>query len=218
MRLAGQVLELLLGHALMALGIATSTASDLGTTPVSSLPLVGSLISGLSLGATTILVNVTLLALQALILRRDFRPVQLLQLICLVWFGPFIDAAVWSLDRLGVGYTAYWQQWALTLAGIVLVGVGVAFQVHARLLVLPGDGFSQALTFALQRRFGPSPRFEFGRVKVLADTGQVLISLVLALVFLGGFVGVREGTLAAAFGVGWVVTWVMRVLPPTQAR
>ena len=202
----------------MALGIAMSTTSDLGTTPVSSLPLVSSLITGLSLGATTILVNVTLLALQVLILRGDFRPVQLLQLICLVWFGPFIDVAVWSLDQLGVGYTAYWQQWTLTLAGIVLVGAGVAFQVHARLLVLPGDGFAQALTFALQRRFGASPRFEFGKVKILADTAQVLISLALALVFLGGFVGVREGTLAAAFGVGWVVTRVMRVLPPTQAR
>ncbi len=218
MRLVGQVLELLLGHALMALGIALSTASDLGTTPVSSLPLVGSLITGLSLGTTTILVNLALLALQVLILRRDFRPAQLLQLVALLWFGPFVDAAVWSLDLLGVGYAAYWQQWLLTLLGIVVVGVGVAFQVHARLLVLPGEGIAQALTFALQRRFGANPRFEFGRVKILTDTTQVLISVVLALVFLGGFVGVREGTIAAAFGVGWVVTWMMRLLPPTQAR
>lgn len=218
MRLAGQVLELLLGHALMALGIALSTASDLGTTPVSSLPLVGSLITGLSLGATTVLVNVALLALQVLILRRDFRPAQLLQLLCLLWFGPFIDIAVWSLDRLGVGYSAYWQQWALTVAGIVVVGVGVALQVHARLLVLPGEGIAQAISFALQRRFGASPRFEFGRIKTLTDTAQVLVSVILALVFLGGFVGVREGTVAAAIGVGWVVTWVMRALPPTQAR
>ncbi|WP_257183178.1 DUF6198 family protein [Corynebacterium cystitidis] len=217
MQLASRILTLVVGHAIMALGVALSLASDLGTTPISALPAVTSLISGLSVGTTTVLVNVVLVILQILILRRDYAPIQLFQLALLLYFGPFIDGAVWLLDQLGVGYSNYFQQWMLTIVGIIVVGIGVTLQVRARLFVLPGEGIAQALSFALHRRFGAKPRYEFGRVKVVTDTVQVLLALVLALVFLGGFVGVREGTIAAALAVGWVVTLCNKIVPPKAA-
>lgn len=214
MQLLLRALLLVCGHAIMAIGIAFSLASDLGTTPISALPAVSSLITGLSVGTTTILVNVVLVVLQILIMRRDYAPIQLFQLALLLYFGPFIDAAVWALDQIGMGYSNYFQQWLLTIAGILVVGVGVTMQIRARLFVLPGEGIAQALSYALHRRFGAKPQFEFGRMKIVTDSTQVLVALVLALTFLGGFIGVREGTIAAALCVGWVVTACNKLFPP----
>lgn len=214
MQLVSRILTMVAGHAIMAIGIAFSLASDLGTTPISALPAVTALITGLSVGTTTIFVNVALVLLQILILRRNYAPIQLLQLALLVYFGPFIDLAVRALDQLGVGYTNYFQQWVLTIVGIIVVGVGVTMQVRAKLFVLPGEGIAQALSYALHRRYGAKPRFEFGRVKIVTDSVQVLLALTLALVFLGGFIGVREGTIAAALAVGWVVTLCNKIFPP----
>lgn len=214
MNLAARIVLLVAGHIVMAAGISLSIISDLGTTPITALPLVTSLITGVQVGITTIVVNAILVLLQILLLRRDYPPVQLVQLLILLYFGPLIDVALWVTRSLGVGYSSYWQQWVLTVAGIVLVGVGVVMQVRAKLFMLPGEGIAQALSFALHRAYGAKPQFEFGRVKVLTDIIQVSTALILALTFLGGFHGVREGTLAAALGVGWVVTLCNKLFPP----
>ena len=63
---------LLFGLSLMSLGIAFSVRSDLGTTPISSLPYVLSELMPLSLGVLMILMNLAFVALQIVVLRRRF--------------------------------------------------------------------------------------------------------------------------------------------------
>ena len=126
------------GLLIMALGVACSIQADLGTSPVSSLPYVLSRITPLSVGTTTILVNSGLVLLQILILRRRYDPLQLLQLPVAVAFGYLTDLALWAVDFLQPA--AYWQQWLLCLAGILLVGVGVSFEVTAGVATMAGEG------------------------------------------------------------------------------
>ena len=52
-----QTILLAIGLILMALGVALSIKADLGTSPISSLPYVTSLMSSLSVGTTTIIMN-----------------------------------------------------------------------------------------------------------------------------------------------------------------
>ena len=59
---------------LMAFGVAFSIKSGLGTSPISSVPYVLSLITPFSVGGVTILLNCFLIALQPLILGRLFSP------------------------------------------------------------------------------------------------------------------------------------------------
>ena len=66
---------LFIGMVIMAFGIALSVRSDLGTTTISSLPYVLSLISPLTLGSASIIVNSGLVLLQILILRGRFQAV-----------------------------------------------------------------------------------------------------------------------------------------------
>ena len=196
------------GLLIMALGVACSIQADLGTSPVSSLPYVLSRITPLSVGTTTILVNSGLVLLQILILRRRYDPLQLLQLPVAVAFGYLTDLALWAVDFLQPA--AYWQQWLLCLAGILLVGVGVSFEVTAGVATMAGEGVVLAIC-----QVAP---VKFGAMKVGVDVSLVAAACVLSLLFLGQVAGVREGTVAAALLVGQVARRMNRRLEPLDRR
>ena len=88
-----RLLLLCLSVVIMAFGIAFSIKAALGTSPISSLPYVSSEITGLSVGATTIIMNLGFVLIQIGILRRDYDPFQILQLGVAVLLGISIDAA-----------------------------------------------------------------------------------------------------------------------------
>ena len=62
-----------LGLFLMTLGVSMSVKSNLGVSPVSSIPYTITCITGLEMGKATIVFHVFLVALQILILRKAFR-------------------------------------------------------------------------------------------------------------------------------------------------
>lgn len=182
----------IIGIVIMSFGIAFCIKGDLGTTPISSLPYVTSLISGLSVGTTTIIMHISLILLQMIILRRNYNPIQLLQLPVALIFGWTIDLALWVIK--GLAPESYIFRWLVCLIGIFLVAVGVACEVIGDVVTLAGEGLIIAICKAFNLPFPP--------VKVIFDVFLVALSVALSLVFLGGIHGVREGTVAAAFLVG----------------
>lgn len=201
-------LLLVAGLFIMAFGVAFSIKAGLGTSPISSLPYVLSLFTPLTVGTATIAMHVTLILLQILLLRRRYDPVQLLQLPVALVFGFVTDFSVWVLQ--GVTASNYAMQWVLCLAGILLVGVGVSFEVTASLVTLAGEG----MVLAVCKVFPVS----FGNVKIGFDVTLVVIASVLSFLFLGGLYGVREGTVAAAFCVGLIARQVNRPMRRFAAR
>lgn len=187
-------LLLCLGLAIMALGVAFSIKADLGTSPISSVPYVVSLMSAMSVGTATIFINAILLMGEILIMRRQFHPVQLLQLLVVILFGWLIDLCLWAMG--GLTYADYGQQWLICSAGILILGIGVSFEVTANLIPLPGEGLILSLCTVLPLRFGS--------MKVIVDASLVILAVLLSLAFLAGLYGVREGTIAAALCVGLV--------------
>ena len=201
-------LLLVAGLFIMAFGVAFSIKAGLGTSPISSLPYVLSLFTPLTVGTATIALHVTLILLQSLLLRRRYDPVQLLQLPVALVFGFVTDFSVWVLQ--GVTASNYAMQWVLCLAGILLVGVGVSFEVTASLVTLAGEG----MVLAVCKVFSVS----FGNVKIGFDVTLVVIASMLSFLFLGGLYGVREGTVAAAFCVGLIARQVNRPMRRFAAR
>lgn len=202
-------LLLVAGLFIMAFGVAFSIKAGLGTSPISSLPYVLSLFTPLTVGTATIAMHVTLILLQILLLlRRRYDPVQLLQLPVAMVFGFVTDFSVWVLQ--GVTASNYAMQWVLCLAGILLVGVGVSFEVTANLVTLAGEG----MVLAVCKVFPVA----FGNVKIGFDVTLVVIASVLSFLFLGGLYGVREGTVAAAFCVGLIARQVNRPMRRFAAR
>ena len=146
----------------MSFGIALSVRSDLGTTTISSAPYVISLISPVTLGTATILLNAGFLGVQMLLLRRRFQLVQLLQLPVVLVFGLLNDAALWATSW--INYSAYWQQWLLTISAIVVLSVGIVFQITARSVMLSGEAVVLTIASELSRVFGQRRIFVFGFV------------------------------------------------------
>lgn len=194
-------LLLVVGLVIIAFGVAFSIKAGLGTSPISSLPYVLSLLPlHLTVGTATIAMHVTLIILQILLLRRRYDPFQLAQLPVALVFGSLTDFSVWALQ--GINVSAYPARWVLCIIGILLVGVGVSFEVTANVVTLAGEG----MVLAVCKVF-PVP---FGNAKIGFDVTLVVIASVLSLLFLGGLYGVREGTVAAAFCVGLVARQVNR--------
>jgi uncharacterized membrane protein YczE len=182
-----------LGLFTLAFGIALSVKSNLGVSPVSSVPLVLSKISGLSLGTVTASVYIFNMVLQAVILRRDYKPVNLLQIAATFFFGVFTDATIWLTSFLPVT-DSYVFRFVYLAFGIAFVALGVFFYLTTSLMALPTDGTVQAIAF--------KGRFRLHKVKIGYDCVSTALALLLSLLFLRRIEGIGIGTVAAALGVG----------------
>ena len=88
-RLAVRLLCYFGGFFIMTIGIALSVKSDLGVSPVSSIPYTMTCVWGIEMGKATILFHIVLVLLQILILRKKFEVKNLLQIPVGVVFGYF---------------------------------------------------------------------------------------------------------------------------------
>lgn len=201
--IAKRYLLLLAGLSIMAFGVAFSIKASLGTSPISSVPYVFSLFTPLTVGTATIVMHCVFILLQILILRRNYHPIQLMQLPVAFFFGYLTDFGVWAVQ--GVRCSTYWQQWIVCLIGILLVAVGVSLEVKAGVVVLAGEGVVLAICKVL-------PKIKFGYMKVGFDVTLVVIACVLSLGFTGRLQGVREGTVAAALLVGLIAKQLGKLL------
>ena len=196
-------LLLLIGLSIMAFGVAFSIKASLGTSPISSVPYVISLFTPLTVGTATISMHCVFILLQILILRKNYHPIQLMQLPVAFFFGYLTDFGVWAVQ--GITCNTYWQQWIVCIIGILLVGLGVSLEVKAGVVVLAGEGVVLAICKVL-------PKVKFGYMKVGFDVTLVAIACVLSIVFTGRLQGVREGTVAAALLVGLIAKQLGKLL------
>ena len=191
--LAARVLILCLGLSIMAFGVAFSIKSDLGTSPISTLPYVTSLVTGLSVGTTTIIMNVFFVLLQILILRKNYKWFQLLQIPAAMLFGVMIDLAGFAIKSLECH--SYASACAYCLIGIMLIALGIRLEVEAGLITTAGEGIVLAICKL-------KSNLKFGNVKICFDLSLVLTSLMVSIICLSSIQGIREGTAAAAIFVG----------------
>ena len=201
--IAKRYLLLLAGLSIMAFGVAFSIKASLGTSPISSVPYVVSLFAPLTVGTATIVMHCVFILLQILILRRNYHPIQLMQLPVAVFFGYLTDFGVWAVR--GIHCSTYWQQWIVCLIGILLVAAGVSLEVKAGVVVLAGEGVVMAICKVL-------PKIKFGYMKVGFDVTLVVIACILSFTFTGHLQGVREGTVAAALLVGLIAKQIGKLL------
>lgn len=197
-----RVTVFLLGILLMAMGVAVSIRADLGTSPIASFPTVLSFGTSLSVGVYMILLNIVFIALQMLILRRKFPVFQLIQLPVSIVFGLFIDLSMYLTQWLVPGN--YIEQWVWTAVSVILVALGVYFEMQPRISYLPGNG----LVFTIYTKLQNIP---YGTIKTTFDTTLVVVSVVTSLLLMGQLNGVREGTVFAAITVGIVIRGISAI-------
>jgi len=204
-----RVLVYIIGLLTLAFGTTFTIKSDLGVSPVSSLPFVLSEVTALSIGLMSALFFTTLVVLQIAILGRRFRIVNFIQLPIVFVFGYFLNFAVWLMG--GVIFPTYFGQLGMLAIGIVLISLGIVLMICARIVVLPPE----ALCMALEQRF---ERVKFHKAKMVMDCAIVALSISVSLIFLGELVGVREGTVISAILIGKIIPYIKKVVEPLTNR
>lgn len=194
-RMLRKLLTLTAGLFVMSLGIAVSVKADLGLAPISCVPYIYSLALPLSMGEAAIAMMVLFVALQILILRRNYRPLQLVQLPAAIAFGYFIDLSRFLIAGLSV--SGYGGRLTLCLLSCAVIGFGVFLELRSELTYLPGEGLVAAIAQCCGK--------EFGRVKVGFDCFIVIFAALSSLLLIGKVKGIGEGTVAAAVLVGSLV-------------
>ena len=193
----------LAGVLINSFGVALITRAALGTSPISSLPYVLSFRFPVTLGQFTFAMNLFFILGQVLLLRRDFQPIQLLQVTVNAVFSAFIDVSMELLSWLEIS--------SLPMAVLVLVlgcavlAFGISVEVAPRVLMVPGEGIVQAIAAVTGWRFG--------NVKVGFDAALVSTALVLSLLFFHRLQGLGAGTILSALAVGRFVNLYNRRLP-----
>lgn len=215
--LVKQFICYILGLFVITIGINISKMSNLGISPVSAIPRALELMCGFTLGITTFIIQIILVLLQLLILRKDFRVINALGLLLTVVFSYMVDLT--GTDPNAMGHLLlnfprpqnYVMQFVYMVVSVIIIGIGVFLYLRPKWVPMPTEGLAGAIAQVSGKAFGDC--------KTIVDTSMIVIALVLQLVFLGGlssFTGdgvvVREGTIIAAICVGQVVKFLGRNL------
>lgn len=190
-----------IGLFVMTIGIALSVKSNLGVSPVSSIPYTMTCVLGIEMGKATILFHIILVLIQILLLLKKFKPVQLLQVVIGVVFGYFTTFCNYMVsflptpENLGIRII-------MVLASTVFVAFGIFLYLPADLIPLAGEGCMQAVSSVTH--------IEFSKVKIDFDCTMVLVSAITCLTVLHNLGSVGAGTIIAAILVGTLVGIINR--------
>lgn len=187
----------------IALGISIITRSDLGTSPITSVPYVASLNTPLSLGTYFFFFTIFLIILQVIMLGKKGvleRKVELLMqfpvaLVLSVFtdFGMWITAA-WMPEL-------YYVKIVSLVAGCLVLAFGICLEVIADVTMISAEYTIQFATMRLKK--------DFGTIKICFDVSLVLLAALGSWLFSGRIDGVREGTIIAALITGPFVRMIM---------
>ena len=193
------------GLLLLSIGINIAKAAQLGISPISSIPYALELIWGIELGKSTTFIYIILIILQMILLRKNFKPVQLLQIVCTYLFGFFITytSSNYLLSWLPTP-SSYLIKLTYLFISILTIGIGVSFYLIPNYIPLPPEGIVNAIVELSKGKL------KFANVKIAIDVSFVLVSTLLSIVFLGRLKTVREGTVLAALLVGKVTGFMSK--------
>ena len=190
-----RILLLIAGIFIIGHGVALSIRSDLGTSPISSIPYVLNLIiPNITVGTFAIIINALMVLIQVIILKNKSGISQLIQIPLLIFFGLSIDLNLYLTQSL-VPDNYLWQLLTVIL-GCFVMAFGIFLELKADVGYLPGEG----LTLVISEAFD----MNFGKTKVSIDTSFVILSVILLFTFHGKLEGLREGTIIAALFVGTI--------------
>ena len=190
-----------LGLIIVALGVGISIKSNLGISPPSCPPTILNLRwTEISVGTFTWMMHLVFIAIQALVLRKDFKLRYLMQIPAAFVFGYMCDAAIWLFDAIEAPATHYAVQILLSLASVILTAIGIKLEVVGNGWILAGDKIVAVLADVLHR--------PFGSMKIIVDVTLVVLTAAFAWFSFGLLTGngstvvIREGTLILAFLTG----------------
>ena len=195
-----RIFNYVFGLFLITLGVGLSIKSNLGSTPVSSIPYTLNVIWGIEIGVATVIFHTMLVITELILLRRAFKPKHFLQVPVGILFGFFTTISV-NLVNLLPDTSNIILIAIMVLVSTFLVALGLFFYVPTNIVPLSVEGITQAIAIVSNQ--------PFTKVKVCFDVSVVVLSFVLCFIFtgvIGGSVGI--GTIFSAIFVGITLKYI----------
>ena len=186
----------IVGIIVLAFGITLNTKTNLGVSPIISVAFCVSQLTNVQLGIVTFFWYCIMIALQAILLGKEFKLYQLLQVFASLltsWFIGIFDVLLPAMESLPA-------KLILLVGAIVITAIGVVLTVGMNVVPNPADGLSSALGKKLGRDLG------FG--KNLFDFSSIVISLVIGFAFAGEMIGIGIGTVLTMILTGRVIAFI----------
>lgn len=192
-----------IGLFIMTIGIAVSVKSNLGVSPVSSIPYTITCVWGIEMGKATILFHCALVVIQIILMRRNFKIKNLLQIVIGIVFGYFTTFCNYCVSFLPT-LENFIIRLVMVLVSAVLVAFGIFLYVPVDIMPLAGEGTMQAVS--------DITKLEFSKVKIAFDVSMVAISLTVCLLLLHRFGSVGIGTVISSVLVGVILGVITKIL------
>ena len=192
-----------LGFLIMTLGIAISVKSNLGVSPVSSIPYTMTCVWGIEMGRATIFFHIGLVIIQILLLRKQFKIKNLLQVPVGIMFGYFTTFCNYIMTFFPTPESIIIRLCMMVISAF-LIAFGIFMYVPADFIPLAGEGTMLAVS--------QITKIKFSTVKIFFDSTMVAISLIVCLIFIHSMGSVGIGTVIAALLVGSMLKMITKVL------
>lgn len=153
------------------------------------------------MGKATILFHCFLVVVQILLLRKKFKPINLMQVVAGIVFGYFTTFCNWCVSFLP-DPSSIVVRLIMILVSTVVDAFGIFLYMPPNIMPLAGEGAMKAIS--------DISKIEFPKVKIGFDVSMVVISLISCLVFIKSFGSVGIGTIIAAFLVGTVLGFISK--------
>lgn len=183
---------------ILACGISLNTKTDLGVSPLISMPFAVSQIWHLNFAFLAFLMYTAFTILE-IFLESDSRkwtdwlqlPFSLAFSLLLQFFDTGFDVL---LQSLGLTDPSLAARFVMLAIAVMMTGIGVSMSVNMKLIPNPADGLAKVVGERCKRNLG------FG--KNLIDITSVAITCCIGMLASGSIIGVGIGTLAAMICVG----------------
>ena len=189
------------GIFLLALGGVLAIKSNLGASPVSSLPLSISKVSSISLGTAAAILFIIYVGIQILILRNDFKIIQLLQIIFAILFGQIMN---FFNIIININVENFYIRILICILSFFVTAFGVVFTITANIVPVAPDGLAQAISKRMN--------IDFGKAKIYFDCVVVILSVLILTLNNKGLDGLGIGTILPALLVGRIVAYINKNL------
>ena len=204
MKILKRTLLMLAGLFFMAVAMAFLSVANMGISPVQSLAyVISSKFSDvISFGVASGIWNIMLVGVQILLLRRNFKLWELLQIPLSLYFAVVVDLA---RKIVTLNPDTVLGRILTMAAGIAILAFGIFLTVEGKLVMNSGEATVKAIAAITKKNFG--------NVKVIFDLSIVSSAVIASFIFFGRFrfdmIGI--GTLCSALLTGFLIKALSRL-------
>lgn len=163
---------------------------------------------GLKVGTFSMIMNITCVAIQLAILKKDFKIVHASQVLVSVMLGGVVNFMIYNVfARFTI--TSYAINLGLLLLSVIICSIAISVIMTVNLVTFPLESCCMVIANKLDKNFGT--------LRQMVDVAAIVISLGLSFIFADP-IQVREGTVIAMILFGPLLNLIMPRLQPGMEK